>query len=144
MQPDIVRPYTPGLVIVTFGEVIAVGAADGSFATVEMVEDGVVEQVGADGSVVINQSMNELGQLTLRLFGTSPANTLLQAIYNASRTSVVLGVRALTVFDGSTNTTHAAPAAWITRSPNREYADQLSPYEWVIRGSPMTTVGGTV
>lgn len=142
MPADIIRTYSPGLVTVIFGEVIAVGYADGSFVTAEMAEDGIVETVGEDGSVVINQNLNELGQVTLRLLHQSPANALLQAIYNANRLSIGSGVRPLRVKDENGSTLITAPQAWIVRSPNVEFADQAAPREWLLRGSPMRFFGG--
>jgi hypothetical protein len=140
--PMLIAPWSPGLITVTFGEVIASGVADGSFATVEMSEDGIVEQVGEDGSVVLNQNLNELGQLTLRLLHQSPINGILLAIYNANRLSFGSGVRHLTVADENNKTLAFAPQAWIVRAPNLDYGDMAQPREWLIRGSPMRISGG--
>lgn len=137
MPADILRPYSPGLVTVIFGEVIAVGVADGSFAVVEMAEDGIVEQVGEDGSVVINQNLNELGQLTLRLLHQSPVNALLQSIYNANRLFFGSGIRPLRVIDGNGSTKVTAPQAWIVRPPNVDLGDMAQPREWLFHASPM-------
>lgn len=137
MPADILRPWTPGLVTVIFGEVIAVGYADGSFLTAEMAEDGAVEQVGEDGSVVVNQNLNELGQVTLRLLHTAPANAILLAIYNANRLLWGSGFRPLRVVDANGQQTVSAPQAWIVRPPNMDLGDIAQPREWLIRGNPM-------
>lgn len=142
MPADILREYSPGLVTFIFGEVIAVGYADGSFLTVEMAEDGIAEDVGEDGSVVINQSLNELGMVTLRIHHQSPTNALLQAIYNANRLAFGSGVRPLTVIDGNGQTRVQAPESWIVRVPNIDLADKAAPREWQFRGSPMRVFGG--
>lgn len=140
--PDELRTYSPGLVTVIFGEVIMVGYADGSFMSFEMAEDAITEQVGEDGSVVLNQSLNEVGEVTVRLWHQSPTNDLLQSIHNNNRLAFGSGVRPLRVVDGNGNTTIDAPQAWISRIPNVELADQASPREWKLRGSPMRVTGG--
>ena len=141
MPADQLRHHDPGLVIVTFGEVIASGYAADEFCTVELLEDEVTETAGEDGSVVRSANRKRLGQVTLRLFHLSPTNSLLQAIRDADRASFGAGVKPLTVAQGAK--TWTMPQAWIVRAPNVPLGAEAPVREWVFRGSPLQFIEGT-
>lgn len=137
MQADVIVPWSPGLVIITFGSIIMSGAAEDSFCTVEMNEDAVSEQIGTDGTVVPSQSMNELGMVTVKLMHTARVNAQLLALVNANRLRWGSGFQPITVVDPSLPRKVFAPIAWIAKVPNLDLGKQAQAVEWQIRGAPM-------
>ena len=143
MPADELRHHDPGLVVVTFGPVIVSGYAADEFCTVELMEDEVMEVAGEDGSVVRSANRKRLGQVTLRIFHTSPTNAMLQAIREADRLLFGAGVYPLVVSQG-VGKKWVMPQAWIVKSPNVPLGAEAPVREWVFRGSPLQFVEAPV
>lgn len=66
-----VRAYNPKDCVVTVGGVYITGLGE-DMVSCEKDEDNFTTAVGAQGDVVVNQSNNQLGTITLTVQGTSP------------------------------------------------------------------------
>ena len=124
-----VGTFDPKKVIVTFGEVVFSGYAEGTFINVSRSGDAFEKRKGSDGSVDrINKNAYDC-TAELTLMQTSPTNDLLSAILIQDQLSNT-GIRPLTISDLSGTSLFFAPLAWIRVDPNDEKADSLGNRTW--------------
>lgn len=71
-----VKTYNPKDCVITVGGVYITGLGE-DMVSCEKDEDNFTTSVGAQGDVVVNQSHNQLGTITLTVQGTSPQKTYL-------------------------------------------------------------------
>lgn len=124
-----VREYDPKDILVTFGEILVEGFADGTFLVVEQNEDDFGIYVGADGQATRVATNNNSAKVELTLSQSSPTNDLLSAMSKLDR-KTGQGVRPLLVKDLNGQTLLLLPTAWIKRRPRREYAKTVSGRMW--------------
>lgn len=74
-----VKLYNPKDCVVTVGGVYITGFGE-DMVSCEKDEDNFSTSVGAQGDVVINQSCNQLGTITLTVQGTSPQKSYLMGL----------------------------------------------------------------
>lgn len=130
-----VRTYTPGKVIITFGDIIFTGFADGTFVTIERNGDSFTKKKGSDGSVdrINNNAFDFNVSVTLKQ--TSITNDALSTIHGSDILNND-GIKPLTVQDLQGTSLFYAAEAWINKDPSDEYGDELSDREWVFETGP--------
>lgn len=126
-----VKTYDPKQVLVTFGGFTLSGFADGSFVTVERLEDAWSMQIGTDGEGTRSKSNNRSGSITIQLMQTSDSNQTLTALALADELSNSSALP-LMVKDNSGTTICVAETAWIKKMPSSEFAREAGPREWVL------------
>lgn len=76
-----VKTYNPKDCVITVGGVYITGLGE-DMVKCEKDEDNFTAKVGAQGDVVVNQSCNDLGTITLSVQGTSPQKKYLIDLAN--------------------------------------------------------------
>ena len=122
--------YDPKKVVVTFGGVPLTGFADGTFISIEPVEEAFTRVSGADGLVSRARSNDDGYEVTLTLQQTSLSNAVLSGIHNQDKRTGD-GVKPLTVKDLRGEQLFFAEAAWIRQDPTVEYSKEIEEREWV-------------
>lgn len=124
-------PYDPGLVVVTFKELILSGFADGTFVNCSRDEDTFSKRTGAQGDTTRVRNRNKNGRITVTLQQGSPANTILSN-YALSDELTGLAYGPITVKEIGTNgaTLIAAPVAWIVKPADGSFAQDAENREW--------------
>jgi hypothetical protein len=124
--------YNPKLVSFSFKDILCTGFADDSFISAERAEDGVTMEVGAGGSVVVTESNNRTGTVTLVLQAAAPENDLLMAVVR-SRELIGRGVDAGSLFIKDLNGTTLVECddARIQKIPKMERGKASGNVEWV-------------
>ncbi len=82
-----VRTYDPKEVIIIVGVAPMGGFADGSFITINRINDTFSKVSGTDGVVSRAKSNDKSGEITLTLAQTSPSNDVLTLIAQADELS---------------------------------------------------------
>jgi hypothetical protein len=99
--------------------------------TIEQAEDKDTMTVGADGEVMHSLHAGKHGAMTVRLLKTSPANALLQAMYDfQTLSSASWGLNVLVVTHVASGDTTSGRSAAFRRSPNLTYAKDGGINEW--------------
>lgn len=100
--------------------------------TFEMEGDKNSMTGGADGSTMHNLHASQRGTVTVRLLKTSPANGLLQALYNSqAASSASWGKNAITLNDTGRGDSITATQVAFARQPNLTYAVDGGTNEWI-------------
>ena len=129
MPDPIVRTFDPKAVVITFGPIIIIGYAEGTFCTVARSGDVFEVSKGADGTVDrVNKNSNNFA-VTVTIKQTSPVNDLLSAVQAQDSLSNT-GKYPLTVKDINGTTLFFAPQAWIGKDPDPELSDSLTNRPW--------------
>ena len=136
--------YSADEVIVTWGEIIFSGFADGTFVTVEQNEDSFALMVGADGDACRSKSNNRSGRMTATLLQSSGTNDLLSAAHNIDIQSPSGdGIKTLLVKDNTGRTLHTAENAWIVKPATTSFARETENREWTLETDNLQSfVGG--
>lgn len=74
-----VRPYNANDCVITVGGVYITGLGE-DMVSCEKDEDNFTTSVGAQGDVVVNQSNNQLGTITITVQGNSPQKAYLMGL----------------------------------------------------------------
>lgn len=100
------------------------GFADGTFITAERNEDSKVPNVGAHGDVVLTESADATGTVTVTLNQTSPS---VRELRDLAKNGTIFPVQ---LVDANTQTVRAGGTqAAILRSPGLEYGDEVGSVE---------------
>jgi hypothetical protein len=128
-----VRSYDPTEVSTTFNGVTIDGYGPDTFIECVNDEDAWTLTVGNSGTGARSRNPVLSGTITITLLAHSPANALLQAIYDVDRLTGE-GVGEFLVKDRSTLTgLCAARSCWIQKSPDWTRAKELGTVVWVLR-----------
>ena len=76
-----VKTYNPKDCVITVGGVYITGLGE-DMVKCEKDEDNFTTKVGAQGDVVVNQSCNDLGTITISVQGTSPQKSFFQLLHH--------------------------------------------------------------
>lgn len=126
-----VRTYDPLAIVVTLGENIITGFADGTFVNAERASDSFTKTVGASGEVARTRSRDKSGSITLTLMASSQANDLLTALYLEDEL-LGTGTRPLMVKDLNGTTLCSAINCWVKKPASVEFGKDLSNREWAL------------
>ena len=125
-----IKTYDPKSVIITVGGVPMQGFADGTFVTVNRLNDSYSRHAGADGEVARAKSNDRRGEMTLTLAQTSLSNDILSGILvlDEKRNR---GVVPIAVKDLSGTTTFFSGTGWIRKPPDSPFGKEIDNREWV-------------
>lgn len=138
-----VPTYDPKLVLLTLGEILISGYADGSMIEVARDGDSFTKYVGTDGEVCRVRNRNRSGSVTVHLAQTSLSNDALSALLAADELAGT-GVRPLQLVDMSGTTIIGADRAWIRKPADSPFGKDIQDRTWVIDcGHLQPLVGGT-
>ena len=142
MRDNNVRTYDPTKIVVTWGPIIFLAFAAGTFLNITRKKGDIFESsTGADGSVDrINKQARDFS-ITMTLKQTSLTNDLLSAAmiidmdFNTGKFPFV-------VKDLNGTSTFFAAQAWIAKDPDDEDGDALGNREWRFDTGPATKITG--
>lgn len=126
-----VKTYDPKQIILIVGGNQMSGFADGTFITVERIEDAFSMQVGVDGEGTRSKSNNRSGRVTFSLMQSSDSNQVLSALALADDVSNA-GAVPLMVKDNNGDSLYIAETAWIKKVADSPFAREAGPREWVM------------
>ena len=116
------------------GGIVSLGNGAGTAEegiTIEQAEDKDTMTIGADGTPMHSLHAGKHGTVTIRLLKTSPANALLQLMYDAqSLSSALWGQNVLLVTHISSGDLASARSVAFRRSPTLTYAKDGGINEW--------------
>jgi len=123
-----VRQYDPQDVSVSVDGMIITGLADGTFVTCEKNEDTYEPYVGSQGEVVRAHNANRTGKITFTTDHTSPSNSYLTQLANATR------LFPCKVVDMNSDSNQSAGGAecWIVKHPNFDRSGETTEMEWEV------------
>lgn len=121
-----VRLYNPKDCVVTVGGVYITGMGE-SMVSCEKDEDNFSATVGAQGDVVVNQSNNQLGTITVTLQGTSPQKAYLLGL---ARSGAMFDIW---VINKSINEKVGGSKAMMKKPPALEQGAELADREFEIQ-----------
>ncbi len=117
--------------IVTWGEIILDGFADGTIITIAYDTEAVVKTQGAQGFTVAMVSAKDGGKITVVLSQASPINDRLSAIAALQRRKGIGLIKKPIVVAHKNGTTLAVGAeAWIMKVPDAPLADTHQNRDW--------------
>jgi hypothetical protein len=129
-----VKNYSFKKVVLTWGPYQIKGFMSGSSIAVDMDEDQVTKDIGADGEGCRILSSNQGGSITVTLQQSSSSNDDLSAEHAAD----VAGVSGpgggrtypLMLKDLNGTTLHMSPEAWLTKPAPNDWAKEFSGRQW--------------
>lgn len=99
--------------------------------TIVMLEDKNTMQIGGDGEGQHNLHAGNAGTITFRFLKTSPANALLQGVYNAQKQSSALwGKNLITVRHTASGDAHVGIQAAFKKAADKPYQKVGNFMEW--------------
>ncbi|WP_425447740.1 phage structural protein [Dethiothermospora halolimnae] len=124
------RSYDPKDVNVIVGGVALTGFAEGSFVSVERMEDTFTEYVGAQGDVAMSETSNETGEITVTLESTSPSVAYLNDLATRKGKNAIIPA---SVVDLNDNKVTAGGTECRVRKPaTYEASNEITEREFVI------------
>lgn len=120
------------------------GEEGGTFLKITFDTDAFVDVVSLDGEVTRSKTLDDRADIVLTLMSSSASNALLSALHTADKLAANgAGVGPLLIKDRQGNTLYAAPACWVKKFPDFEFAQKATPVEWTIRVANLVAfVGG--
>ncbi len=106
----------------------------GDAISIALDNDEVELSEGTNGAVAANHKRVSTGKATVRIFGTSPVNDVLQGLLTLQRAAIRLGASPprMTFFcrDTRGRKTYSAEHSYIMKSPDATFGETVSPVEW--------------
>ncbi|MBM7623649.1 phage structural protein [Sporohalobacter salinus] len=120
--------YSSKNVTITFNEgLVMTGLVDDDFVTCERNTEKRSFSVGADGTVVVNESNDDTGKITVSLQQTSPTNKELRRLYKSGKSFDI------NVADNNPNTADAGGSeAYVMNTPGKNNGTEVGENEWEI------------
>lgn len=138
-----VHTYNAARVVVIVAGFPISGFADGTFVNVEMVNDAITSQVGADGEIARAISTDRRCTVTITLQQTSESNTFLSTMFNIDMLTCGGRTGPILIQDLCGDTIFSAANAWITKPANIEFSKEISTRAWAIQtGAPAIYIVG--
>jgi hypothetical protein len=127
------RQYDPAKVLITLGNDLLSGYADGTFLNVEQNEDSYTLQMGTDGEGTRTRTNNESARITVTLMQSSASNDVLSALHELDKAiGFGAGCVPLLIKDFSGRSIFSAEKAWIVKPPSSEFGREATGREWMI------------
>jgi hypothetical protein len=139
-----VHTYNAARVVVIVAGFPISGFADGTFVNVEMINDAITSQVGADGEIARAISTDRRCTVTLTLQQTSEANSFLSTMFSIDMLTCGGRTGPILIQDLCGDTLFSAANAWIVKPANIEFSKEITTRAWSIQtGAPaIYNVGG--
>lgn len=129
-----VHVYSAKNVIAALGSHIPSGYSQDSFITVEAIGNGVEDDSGADGEVVINISQDRRLKISFKMQYQSATNTFLLNKYNANRLVPGSGLFPVVIKDLGGNPLVTCEQAWVVKPAGIAYGAKIGDQSWEIHG----------
>lgn len=124
--------YSASNVLVALGSHMPSGFEKDSFISISELGDGVTEEAGADGEVVVSVSNDPRYEVKLKLqYGSFTCDWLL-ARYRANQQLPGSGFFPVLIKDLGDNPVFKATQAWVTKTPSVTYSSTGQPTEWTL------------
>lgn len=127
-----IHTYKPDDVVVALGSHMPSGFAADNFIAIAALGDGVTDEAGADGEVVVNVSTDPRYEVKMVFLYGSSTNDWLLNKYNAFRENPGSGFFSVMINDLGDNPQFTASQAWITKQPQITYGAKGANQEWTI------------
>jgi len=126
------KQYDPKNVSLIFGGFTLSGYADGTFITVNRLNDSFRDIIGCDGEVGRLKTLDGRGDIGVTLLKTSGANLFMSSISNGDE---ILAKGLLPSFIKDTNgrNVYSASESWILKPGQMTYSKSIDVVVWVIR-----------
>ena len=128
-----VTVYSPKNVLCTMGIHIASGFTEDGFITITPQGDGVTDEAGADGEVVISIPDDPRYEIKLVLQYGSKTNNWLLKQYNNNKQSPGSGLFNMQIKDLGSNPDFTASKAWVSKPAPCAYGKAGQSQEWTLR-----------
>lgn len=126
------RPYDPNAwPLIIAGNIIS-EFFDGTFITVEKMEDDFSEHVGAGGDVALARVRDERVQITFVLQQGSPSNDVLSALLETHKATNIPPGAAM-IKDNLGTSQVSGDSCWITKGANIELGTTILGRTWVVK-----------
>lgn len=123
--------YSPEDVIILLSGTSISGMAEGTFISVSKEDAPFTTKVSADGVVSRSYTKSPTYTVTLTLHSASPSNDILNDFWLADESSR-RGFFSVLVKDPLGSSLFDADTAWVSKTPNMEFADKITNREWVL------------
>lgn len=128
-----VHVYSPKNVICALGSHMPSGWAPDSFINITEQGDGVTDESGVDGEVVISISDDPRYEIKMVFLYGSATNTYLLNQYNRNKRSPGSGFFNVLIRDLGGNPKFQAAKAWVSKPAPLAYGAKAGTQEWTIR-----------
>lgn len=128
-----VTVYSSKNIICSMGTHIPSGFAEDSFISVTPQGDGVTDEAGADGEVVISITDDPRFEIKLVLQYGSKTNAWLMKQYNNNKQMPGSGIFNMQVKDLGQNPNFTASKAWVSKPAPIAYGKTAPTQEWTLR-----------
>jgi len=135
-----VRTYDPRLLLISLGDHVVTGKADGDFLNIEAHGDGVTKTVGADGEVVRSIDPDETATITVTVQYQAETIAFLQRKYDLDRKTHGDGMFPVLIKDLKDNLVFSAEQAWVENMLSLDFGKEASDRELTIATGPATWV----
>lgn len=105
-------------------------------------EDAITDKVGARGEMAISRSADKSGELTLKLFQTSPTNAVLNQIHNLQQGRGQKFAPISVLFQDAYRQDRAEGTGYIKKLPEVQRGATTATQEWVIVIERLTVLFG--
>jgi hypothetical protein len=139
-----VKSYNPKKVLVSWGEVLFSGFADGEFINAARNNQSVNLAVGSTGAGARAISNDKSGTITVTLLQSSLTNAQLSAAAIADEAGLDGGVKPFLIKDLSGVDLVKAETAWLQQPAAAPYAREISNREWVFETDALEILVGGI
>lgn len=140
MAPTL-KTYSPDKIKIIIGAHVVTGVADGTFAVISQMTDGVASEAGAYGDVARAMSLDPRHTLVVTVQQTSRSNDVLSAYADADRISSGNGAVPVAVTDLRGGTIFAG-TGWVVKKADKTFGKELNANEWTLEVVGTFTNGG--
>ncbi len=143
-MPGGVHTYNAARVVIIVAGMPITGFADGTFVNIEMINDAITTQVGADGEIARAISTDRRCTVTLTLQQVSESNSFLSTLFNVDMLTCGGRTGPILVQDLCGDTLFSAMNAWIVKPAPIEFGKEITNRVWTLQtGAPAVyNVGG--
>ena len=131
MRKD-VHTYSASFIIAALGAHIVSGYAKDSFVSIAPLGDGVTDESGADGEVVVSISQDPRYEVKLTLVYGSATNDWLLAKYRLNQQSPGSGFFPILIKDLGDGPILSAETAWVMKPANVANGATAGTQEWTL------------
>lgn len=124
--------YSPeDVIVLVAGSIPIAGMAEGTFISVSKEDAPFTTKISADGVVSRNYINSQVYNVTLTLHSASASNDVLTKLWIVDE-STQRGKFSLLIRDPLGSSHFHSNVAWISKTPQMEFADKISNREWTI------------
>ena len=123
------KEYSPDRIVLVINGILVYGYGE-TPVTLEYTEDAIVDEVGAQGDIVLTRSLDERATMTIGLQAASTCNDLFTAMFLAHKAGAGVGGRGPMLLKYDEQIIAQALFTWFRKMPTVEYAREHGVREW--------------